>query len=134
MSTSTVDFETADAGGLGKRRCTAIRQSAYKQRNLIVVSTLQEINPAVGWSAIGHRSLWSTSTGISCGEAAAGLPFRLSATSFDSQRSVGGAFLARKSGSLLVRFRQVLTCKFEHLPAVLSQTLFWHLIADRLIR
>src|SRR5260221_10899809 len=36
--------------------------------------------------------------------------------------------------SMLVRFRLVFTCKFEHLPAVLSQTLFWHLIAGRLIR
>jgi hypothetical protein len=57
MSTSMVDFETADAGGLGKRRCTAIRQSAYKQRNLIVVPALQEINPAVEWNGDGEGYL-----------------------------------------------------------------------------
>jgi type IV secretory pathway VirD2 relaxase len=29
---------------------TTIRQRAYKQRNLIVVPALQEINPAVEWN------------------------------------------------------------------------------------
>jgi hypothetical protein len=43
MSTSTVDFETADAGGLGKRRCTVVAESKLEEQRKQVRNLAFEI-------------------------------------------------------------------------------------------